>query len=137
MYYIACIILGMSKSYEQKLLTDWEDIFRQGLLTFWVFVALKDKKLSVVEIKQRVEDLTETTYSAAEQTLYRLLRKHYDLELVDYEEVPGKGGPKKKLYTLSPLGKELLSDFAQRNISLFNQEQIIKLSKKGKNNEIK
>lgn len=41
-------------------------------------------------IKAKVEDLTNGSYVAAEQTLYRVLRKNYDLELVDYREVPSR-----------------------------------------------
>lgn len=135
MFYTPSIILGMNHKYEDKLLADWEGVFRQGLLTFWVFVALTDGPQSTTEIKERVEKLTNHTYSAAEQTLYRLLRKHYDLELVDFKEVPGSGGPNKKLYSLSPLGQKLLQDFAARNISLFYRPTIRSLTKEKKENE--
>ncbi|MGB4759136.1 MAG: PadR family transcriptional regulator [Candidatus Saccharimonadales bacterium] len=120
----------MSKQYQQKLLEDWEAVFQQGLLTFWVFVALRDEQLAVAEIQRRVAELTNGTYVAADQTLYRLLRKQYELELVDFVEAPGSGGPNKKLYTLSFLGKKLLKRFAERNISPFHSPEIITLSKK-------
>lgn len=111
-------------TYEEKLLTDWEDIFRQGLLTFWLFVALQNNELDVQGLKKRIEELTDSSYVTAEQTLYRVLRKHYDLELVDYREVQSVGGPKKKLYTLSALGRQLLHEFTTRNIRLFAQPEV-------------
>lgn len=117
------------KTYEDKLLSDWEEVFRQGLLTFWLFIALEDKELDVQSLKKRIEQLTNNSYVTAEQTLYRVLRKHYDLELVDYREVPSKGGPKKKLYSLSKLGKKLLQEFTKRNISLFSQSEVQTLIK--------
>lgn len=120
----------MTKQYEQKLMAEWEEVYRQGLLTFWVFVALSQKELSVSHIRKEVERLTLGTYSAAEQTLYRLLRKQYELEMVDYREVPGNAGPAKKLYSLSPLGDKLLRRFSRRNIALFHQETIINLINK-------
>lgn len=113
--------------YEEKLLADWEDIFRQGLLTFWLFVALRDNELDVQCLKKRIEELTDSTYVTAEQTLYRVLRKHYDLELVDYREIRSAGGPKKKLYSLSELGKQLLQEFTNRNIRLFAQPEVQKI----------
>ena len=116
-------------NYETKLLSNWEDVFRQGLLTFWIFVALDDKELDVQDIKSCIEDLTDNSYVTAEQTLYRVLRKHYDLELVDYREVPGSGGPKKKLYSLSKLGDKLLKEFTVRNISLFSKPEVQHLIK--------
>ena len=119
----------MKLSYEERLLNDWEEVFRQGMLTFWVFVALDNRQLSVKDLAVDIKKLTNETYNPVDQTLYRLLRKHYDLELVDYVEVPGKGGPNKKLYSLSGLGKKLLTSFAQRNISLFLNQRIVKLVK--------
>jgi len=127
----------VSKSYERKLLADWEDVFRQGILTFWVFLALAENRLSVPEIKREVERLSKGTYSAAEQTLYRLLRKQYDLELVDYKEVASANGPMKKIYSLSPLGNRLLGEFTRKNISLFHQKEIIKIIAKEPQDETK
>lgn len=117
------------KNYEDKLLSDWEDVYRQGLLTFWSFIALQDEELDVQALKRRIEQLTDSSYVTAEQTLYRVLRKHYDLELVDYREVPGEGGPKKKLYSLSRLGEKLLKEFTIRNISLFSKQEVQQLIK--------
>lgn len=117
------------KNYEDKLLLDWEDVYRQGLLTFWLFIALQDEELDVQALKRRIEQLTDNSYVTAEQTLYRVLRKHYDLELVDYREVPGEGGPKKKLYSLSSLGEKLLKEFTIRNISLFSKQEVQQLIK--------
>jgi len=111
----------MNKSYYTKLLNNWEDVYRQGLLTFWIFVALKDDRLDVQHIRQKIAELTDGSYVATEQTLYRVLRKNYELELVDFTEIPTEKGPKKKLYSLSALGHRLLEDFVNRNISLFNQ----------------
>lgn len=125
-----CIIHPvMNKSYESKILSSWEEVYRQGLLTFWIFVSLKDGELDVQGIKAKVEDLTNGSYAAAEQTLYRVLRKNYDLELVDYREVPSSSGPKKKLYSLSELGNKLLEDFVNRNIKLFYQPTIKNMTK--------
>jgi DNA-binding PadR family transcriptional regulator len=121
----------MKQSYEQQLLDNWEDVFRQGLLTFWVFVALRTQELDVPTLKTRIEELTKGTYLVAEQTLYRVLRKHYDLELVDMRKVPSSNGPDRKLYTLSRLGQTLLQDFASRNISLFAQGEVAQIIKKG------
>lgn len=119
----------MSKTYEDTLLDNWELIFRQGLLTFWVFIAIRDNALSVEQIIDSVSKLTNSTYITSEQTVYRLLRKQYDLELVDYSEVAGNGGPNKKLYQLSPLGTKLLANFIDRNIRLFQQPIIYSKSK--------
>ena len=115
------------KNYEDKLLSDWEDVYRQGLLTFWLFIALQDEELDVQALKRCIEQLTDNSYVTVEQTLYRVLRKHYDLELVDYREVPGESGSKKKLYSLSSLGEKLLKEFTIRNISFFSKQEVQQL----------
>ncbi len=114
----------MKQTYEAKLLKDWESIFQQGLLTFWVFVALNGEALTTGEIKAAVSELTRGTYNTSEQSLYRVLRKYYDLELVDYSELDSPNGPKRKLYKLSSLGERVLRNFAKRNISLFMNDDV-------------
>lgn len=122
----------MKKSYEQKVLANWESIYQQGLLTFWIFIALKDQKLVVGELKERVSELTNGTYNTSEQSLYRSLRKFYELELVNYEELENDLGPKRKLYSLSDTGLEILKEFSNRNIKLFLQPEVQDLIRKEK-----
>lgn len=95
-----------------------------------MFLALSESPQSVPTIRKEVERLSQGTYVAAEQTLYRLLRKQYDLELVDYKEVEGRSGPKKKIYTLSPLGSKLLCEFTNKNIRLFYQKEVKRIIKR-------
>ena len=65
--------------------------------------------------------------NTSEQALYRSLRKFYDLELVDCEEVENDQGPKRKIYSLSETGVTILEEFSKRNIQLFMQEAVQEL----------
>jgi len=107
-----------------RLLDDWESVFRQGLLTFWTFVALSDTGCDASALKHRIETLTDGTYNPAEQTLYRQLRRHLDVGMVAQTKMPSKAGPPKNIYELSPLGRDLLRTFTQRNISPFQQPAV-------------
>ncbi len=109
----------MTKDTENKLLTDWEEVFRQGLLNFWILTALKDTSMSVGELCDEIARLTNNLYQPAEQSLYRVLRKNYTLDLVNFTLVPGNNGPAKKQYSISSMGERLLQDFTKRNIELF------------------
>ena len=104
--------------YKADLLTSWEETYKKGQLTFWLFLALRDEPLYVSEIIEFIESATNGTISCEEQSVYRSLRKYYDLEIVDYELRQGHKGPDRKYYYLTVIGKELLHEFTQRNISI-------------------
>lgn len=114
----------MTPSIESKLLDDWEDVFKQGLLTFWTLTSLKGTTLTVSELGKEISRLTRGSYKPAEQTLYRVLRKYNELNLVEFNEIINSNGPKKKLYSLTDFGNKMLTDFAKRNIELFQIDKI-------------
>ncbi len=115
------------KDLTEDLLLAWEETYKKGQLTLWIFLALRDGKKCVAEIKSFVEEFSEGTIQAEEQSLYRALRKHQHLNMVAFETGPGHGGPERKNYYLSPLGLELLKRFIERNIKLFFKSNIQKL----------
>lgn len=105
-------------------LQDWEAVFRQGLLTFWTFVALDAEWYDVASLKNRISQLTNGTYDPADQTLYRQLRRHLDVGLVELRLESSQAGPPKKLYKLSERGRRVLEQFAYRNIQPFSQPEV-------------
>ena len=117
----------MNKKYKQELLDAWESTYKKGQLTLWVFLALKDEDKCVDDIKAFVQEKTNGTITCEEQSLYRTLRKYKELDMVDFQAQPGKGGPDRKYYYLTGIGKELLEEFIARNIRLFFQNDIKKL----------
>lgn len=110
--------------YKTQLLEAWEETYKKGQLTLWVFLALKEGEKYVDEIKAFVEGKTKGTLTCEEQSLYRTLRKYKELEMVDYTTKPGQGGPERKYYYLTEMGAELLQMFTRRNINLFFQPEI-------------
>ena len=113
-----------NKKYKTDLLTSWEETYKKGQLTFWLLLALRDKSLYVSEIKEFIESATNGTISCEDQSIYRSLRKYYDLEIVDYELRQGHKGPDRKYYFLTIIGKELLHEFTQRNISILYNKKL-------------
>lgn len=113
-----------NQKYKTDLLTSWEETYKKGQLTFWLLLALRDKSLYVSEIKDFIETATNGTISCEEQSIYRSLRKYYDLEIVDYELRQGHKGPDRKYYFLTIIGKELLHEFTQRNISILYNKKL-------------
>lgn len=113
----------------KELLTAWEETYKKGQLTLWIFLALKDGKKYVDEIKSFVEEASNYTMTCEEQSLYRNLRKYQHIGVVAYETGKGNKGPERKYFYLTDLGDDLLKQFVNRNINLFFNEKIKNLLK--------
>jgi DNA-binding PadR family transcriptional regulator len=107
-----------------ELLFAWEETYKKGQLTLWVFLSLKEGKKYVEEIKAFVEEQSNQTMTCESQSLYRNLRKFQHLGVVDFEAGAGSKGPERKYYFLTELGHELLNSFIDRNIALFFNKRI-------------
>jgi PadR family transcriptional regulator, regulatory protein PadR len=107
-----------------ELLSAWEETYKKGQLTLWIFLSLKDGKKYVDEIKAFVEEQSNQTMTCESQSLYRNLRKYQHIGVVDFETGEGNKGPERKYYFLTEMGLELLDRFIERNINLFFSEQI-------------
>jgi len=107
-----------------ELLSAWEETYKKGQLTLWIFLSLKDGKKYVDEIKSFVEEQSNQTMTCESQSLYRNLRKFQHVGVVDFENGEGNKGPERKYYFLTELGLALLNSFIERNINLFFSEQI-------------
>ena len=76
-------------------------------------------------IKDFIEEHTRGTITCKDQSLYRALRKFYDLEIVDYELREGNKGPERKYYFLTGIGRELLGEFTQRNLKILYNPTLV------------
>lgn len=132
LYYISCLIHKEYYYMEKDLIIDellnvWEETYKKGQLTFWVFLALKESNKCVEEIKEFVEKMSEGAMSCEEQSLYRNLRKFQHLGIVAYDTKRVSKGPDRKYYYLTEIGNELFKRFVKRNILVFTKESIINL----------
>ncbi|MBR4403194.1 MAG: PadR family transcriptional regulator [Flavobacteriales bacterium] len=107
-----------------ELLNAWEETYKKGQLTFWVFLALKESSKCVEEIKEFVEKTSDGAMCCEEQSLYRNLRKFQHLDIVSYDSKRVSKGPDRKYYYLTDMGKELFRRFVERNIMIFTKESI-------------
>ncbi len=110
-----------------ELLNAWEETYKKGQLTFWIFLALKESNKCVEDIKEFVEKMSRGTMSCEEQSLYRNLRKFQHLDIVAYESKRVSKGPDRKYYYLTDIGNELFKRFVERNIMIFTKKSIINL----------
>lgn len=111
----------------KELLSSWEETYKKGQLTLWIFLSLQEERKYVDEIKQFVEEKSDQTMTCEEQSLYRVLRKFEHVGVLAYELRKGNKGPERKYYYLTKLGQDLFAQFVNRNIQLFYSEEIKKL----------
>ena len=111
----------------EELLNAWEETYKKGQLTLWIFLALKEGPKYVNELQETIELFSKGTIRAEEQSLYRTLRKFYHLKMVDFSSGKGHKGPDRKYYHLTPLGQSLLQSFIERNILLFFEDPLKEL----------
>lgn len=107
-----------------ELLSAWEETYKKGQLTLWIFLALQESKKYVDEIKEFVETKSKGAITCEEQSLYRALRKYEHINVLAYELRKGNKGPERKYYYLTDLGQTLFDRFVKRNIQLFYSEEI-------------
>lgn len=109
--------MDVLSTYEQTLLTGWEDVYKKAQLTLWILLALKAAPAPMAGIKDFIFEKTNGTISADDKSMYRALRRFADAELVSSTALPSANGPDKKIYQLTAIGKQVLQAFIDRNIS--------------------
>lgn len=75
-----------------ELLLSWENTYKKGQLTLWIFMALQESKKYVDEIKSFIEKKSDGTISCEEQSLYRALRKYEHIDVLTYDLKEGNKG---------------------------------------------
>ncbi|HLF29210.1 MAG TPA: PadR family transcriptional regulator [Anaerolineae bacterium] len=114
----------MSRKAADELLTQWEEAYKKGLLTFWILLLLHEQPRYAFELSTAIAQASNETINADDQSVYRALKRFEGMRIVSsyWEESPQ--GPPRKYYRLTEIGEELLRKFIQRNILLFQDEAI-------------
>lgn len=114
--------------YEKELLAGWEEVYKKGQLTLWILLALKDGPKHMEQMKRFISTFTNGALVADDKSMYRALRRYYDTELVDFNQMPSRAGPDLKIYRLSEIGTKVLDHFVKRNfLDVFFQPDVKKL----------
>ena len=106
------------------LLENWEEVYKKGLLTFWLLLFLHERPAYAYEAGAAVGDLSRGTILADEHSMYRALNRFESLGVVQSELKQSNIGPARRYYCLTKAGISLLSRFIQRNILVFETPSI-------------
>ncbi|HZY46104.1 MAG TPA: PadR family transcriptional regulator [Anaerolineae bacterium] len=107
-----------------ELLKNWEEVYKKGLLTFWILLLLHDRPGYAYEMSAAIGELSEGTITADENSIYRALNRFEPLGIVQSELKQSDVGPQRRYYRLTENGTALLAKFVQRNVLVFEKPEI-------------
>jgi len=115
----------MAQPNTQDLLNQWEESYKKGLLSFWILFSLTQRSMYAYEMKEEIVNFSQGSISADDNSIYRALRRFTTTGLIKGTMEPSPSGPDRKYFSLTPLGTDLLCQFIERNILVFQSEQIL------------
>lgn len=93
---------------DEEFLNKWKSQVKKGTLSFILLNLLRDGKYYGYEL---IEQIKKTTYiEIAEGTLYPLMKRLYDENLVSSQWVEQTSGIPRKYYMLTPKGEQALKE---------------------------
>ncbi len=120
----------MNKNNLESLLTQWEETYKKGLLSFWLLLLLSRRKAYPREIKGLLAELSQNTINADENSIYRALYRLAESGVIDSEMQQSDAGPDRRYFFLTDFGRKLLSHFISRNIQVFQHPVVADLIQK-------
>ena len=120
----------MTQNKLELLLTQWEGTYKKGLLSFWLLLLLSQRKAYPYEMKVAIEELSQNSISADENSIYRALKRLAQSGVVDSKVQPSESGPDRRYFFLTDLGQALLVHFISRNILVFRHPVVADLIQK-------
>lgn len=109
---------------DNTLLLKWEESYKKGLLSFWILLLLHERPSYPFEMRSLIEEISQGTITADENSIYRALNRFHEVGLVCSENQPSPQGPQRRYYRLTGKGFNLLKRFTERNIRIFETDAV-------------
>jgi PadR family transcriptional regulator PadR len=106
------------------LLNKWEEMYKKGLLSFWILLLLHERPSYPYEMSAEVAKISQGTISVDDNSIYRALNRFESAGIVKSELQQSNTGPQRRYYSLTKTGKTLLTEFTQRNIQVFETPSV-------------
>lgn len=120
----------MIKTDTSRLLQQWEESYKKGLLSFWILFSLTQRSMYAYEMSKEINDISQGSIKVEDNSIYRALKRFIEADLIDFNMQSSPNGPARKYFYLTDLGKDLLHQFIKRNILVIQSERIINASNK-------
>jgi PadR family transcriptional regulator, regulatory protein PadR len=106
------------------LLSKWEETYKKGLLSFWILLLLYERPSYPYEMSAEIAKISQGTISVDDNSIYRALNRFESAGIVKSELQQSSTGPQRRYYSLTSMGKTLLTTFIQRNIQVFETPSV-------------
>ena len=107
-----------------ELLNKWEENYKKGLLSFWILLLLYERPSYPYEMSAEVAKISQGSISVDDNSIYRALNRFESVGIVRSELQQSSTGPQRRYYSISDKGKNLLVEFIQRNIQVFETPSV-------------
>ena len=107
-----------------ELLSQWEEVYKKGLLSFWILLLLHGEEMYAYEMTAVIAEMSQGTVVVDEKSVYRALKRFEDNEIIQSNLRKSDVGPPRRYFRLTTLGEALLRQFCQRNILVFQEPAI-------------
>ena len=107
-----------------ELLNKWEENYKKGLLSFWILLLLYERSSYPYEMSAEVAKISQSSISVDDNSIYRALNRFESVGIVKSELQQSNTGPQRRYYSLTSKGKNLLIEFIQRNIQVFETPSV-------------
>lgn len=110
---------------DSGMLMQWEEVYKRGLLTFWMLLLLSRRQMYAYEMRTSIADLSQGTIDVDDNSIYRALKRFAEAGLVDSDLRPSESGPARRYFSLTEAGHALLVQFIERNLLIFQSPPVI------------
>lgn len=114
----------MNEKEISALTEQWEEVYKKGLLSFWLMLLLSEKPMYAFEMGKAIEEISQGIISVDDRSLYRACKRFETSGIVESSWQASEVGPPRRYYQLSASGKEILRRFCQRNILIFQTPEV-------------
>jgi len=110
---------------DQGALMQWEEVYKRGLLTFWILLKLSQREMYAYEMGASIADMSQGTINVDDNSIYRALKRFSEAGWVSSDLRPSESGPARRYFSLTSSGQTLLAGFIERNLMVFQDAPVV------------
>jgi len=115
----------MAEHVNWAALAQWEEVYKRGLLTFWILLLLNEREMYAYEMRASIAEFSQGTIDVDDNSIYRALKRFAAAGFVRSDLRASETGPARRYFTLTPAGLALLAGFIKRNLLVFQTPRLV------------